>query len=100
MATETQKGVKISTYGTFEDTDVQTFFKTCFVETHPIQKGLLMFADEDGLNKRLPPNLMASMIRGRDLVGDVFLTRVEGDYNTKQLQKDFPFLFDSGSDSE
>lgn len=102
MATETQKGVKISTHGTLENTDMKTF-KTCFDKnvlftSIPLKKELTMFVDENGFPKGLPPNLLASVIRCGDVVGDVFLTR-EGDYDISQLMADFPFLFDD-SDSE
>lgn len=38
-----------------------------------LSKGKLMFADEDGLMKRLPPNEKASVMAGRPIVGDMLV---------------------------
>ena len=39
--------------------------------------GQLMFVDEDGLMKKLPPNSKASMMAGRPIVGDALIVPKE-----------------------
>lgn len=95
------KGVVIHANGTMSETTEEKFFERGFdVEMMRLGDWTLMF-DEDGLEKKLPYNALASCLTAcvHNFVGDVFVGNETEEHTVESLKARFAHVLD-GDDEE